>query len=75
MISMLKEHYYWLGMTNDAQDILKRCATCPVAKSHFLPQVLYTPLPVPFGPWTDVSMDFVLGLLRHKEEMMQSFWL
>jgi len=59
---MLQEHYYWAGMSKDVQDILKRCATCQVAKSHLLPQGLYTPLPVPTAPWVDVSMDFILGL-------------
>ena len=59
---VLKEHYFWPGMDKDVQDILKRCATCQVAKSHSLPQGLYTPLPVPTLPWVDVSMDFVLGL-------------
>jgi len=59
---MLQEHYYWPGMSKDVQDILKRCATCQVAKSHLLPQGLYTPLPVPTAPWVDVSMDFILGL-------------
>jgi len=61
-LSMLQEHYYWPGMSKDVQDILKRCATCQVAKSHLLPQGLYTPLPVPSAPWIDVSMDFILGL-------------
>jgi hypothetical protein len=61
---MLREHYYWPSMSKDVQDILKRCATCQIAKSHLLPQGLYTPLPVPPSPWVDVSMDFILGLPR-----------
>jgi len=59
---MLREHYYWPGMEKDVQDILRRCGTCQVAKSHSLPHGLYTPLPVPTLPWVDVSMDFILGL-------------
>ena len=51
-------------MDKDVQDILRRCATCQIAKSHSLPQGLYTPLPVPTSPWIDVSMDFILGLPR-----------
>ena len=62
--SMAKEHYYWPHMRKDIQDIIKRCSTCQMAKSHSLPQGLYTPLPIPQGPWLDVSMDFVLGLPR-----------
>ena len=51
-------------MHKDAQDLLKRCATCQVAKSHLLPQGLSTPLPILTQPWVDVSMDFILGLPR-----------
>jgi len=36
-IIILREHYYWPGMDKDVQDILKRCSTCQVAKSHSLP--------------------------------------
>jgi len=59
---MLREHYYRPGMEKDVQDIIRRCSTCQIAKSHSLPQGLYTPLPVPTLPWVDVSMDFILGL-------------
>jgi len=60
-------------MLKDIQDILRRCSTCQMAKSHSLAQGLYTPLPTPQGPWLDVSMDFVLGLprtQRNKDSIM-----
>jgi len=47
---MLREHYYWLGMEKDVQDILKMCITYQVIKSHSLPHSLYKPLPIPTTP-------------------------
>jgi len=49
-------------MSKDVQEILKWGAIYQVAKSHSLPQGLYTPLLIPTSPWFDVSIDFVLGL-------------
>ena len=60
-LTILKEHYYWPGMHKDVQDLLKRYATCQVAKNHLLPQGLYMPLPVPTQPRVDVGMDVILG--------------
>jgi len=57
---VLKEHYYCPSICKDVQDILKRYATCQIAKGHSLPKGLYTPLPVPTSVWVDVSMDFIL---------------
>jgi len=34
---VLKEHYYWPTMSKDMYDILKRCATCQIAKSRSFP--------------------------------------
>ncbi|KAF7832903.1 Transposon Ty3-I Gag-Pol polyprotein [Senna tora] len=42
-----------------------KCSICVnfwKAKSKVKPHGLYMPLPVPTHPWTDVSMDFILGL-------------
>jgi hypothetical protein len=46
--------------------ICEKCITCKQAKSKLKPHGLYTPLPIPSEPWTDISMDFVLGLPRTK---------
>jgi len=62
--TMAKEHFHWPHMLRDVQDIIKSCSTCQRAKSHSHPYGLHTPLPIPQGPWLDVSMDFILGLPR-----------
>ncbi|CAA7017810.1 unnamed protein product [Microthlaspi erraticum] len=51
-------------MIRDVERICSRCATCKQSKSKVQPHGLYTPLPIPSHPWTDISMDFVLGLPR-----------
>jgi len=71
--TMAKERYYWPHMPKDIQDLIKRCSTSQMGKSHALPQGLYTPLPTPQGPWLDVSMDFILGLpctQRNKDSIL-----
>ena len=71
--SMLKEHYYWPSMAKDVEHLVRRCSVCQLAKSHLRPQGLYSPLPVPHGPWEDVSLDFITGLpktQRQKDSIM-----
>ena len=53
-------------MKKDVIRICGRCITCRKSKSKVMPHGLYTPLPIPSEPWVDISMDFVLGLLRTK---------
>ena len=53
-------------MKRDVERICETCIMCKQAKSKLKPHGLYTPLPIPSEPWTDISMDFVLGLPRTK---------
>ena len=41
-------------------------ALCKNAKSKVKPYELRTPLPVPEYPWTNIFMDFVMGLPKTK---------
>lgn len=66
-LDVLKEHFFWPHMKRDVERICSRCITCRKAKSKVKPHGLYTPLPVPSEPWTDVSMDFILGLPRSRK--------
>ena len=65
-LSILQEHFYWPRMKHDVERICGRCVTCRQAKPRTQPHGLYTPLPIPSEHWIDISIDFVLGLLRTK---------
>ena len=51
-------------MRRDIERYCERCVTCKKAKSKVSPHGMYLPLPIPESPWTDISMDFILGLPR-----------
>ncbi|KAG7568008.1 Integrase catalytic core [Arabidopsis thaliana x Arabidopsis arenosa] len=63
-LSIMQDHFFWPHMKRDVERICSRCTTCKIAKSKSQGQGMYTPLPIPSAPWTDISMDFVLGLPR-----------
>ena len=64
---VLTEHFYWPNMKRDVGRICSSCVQCRQAKSTSHPYGLYTPLPIPHSPWTDISMDFILGLPRSQQ--------
>jgi len=80
-IDMLKEHFFWSKMDGDIYDVIFMCSICQKAKSQFH-QGLYTPFPIPNGPWEDVSMDFIVSLPRTQrgkdaimvKSIMQLMW-
>ena len=65
-LDTLNEHFFWPKMRRDVERICSRCITCMKAKSRVMPHGLYTPLLVPFAPWVDISMGFILRLPRSK---------
>ena len=63
-LDILQEHFFYQKMKRDVQIVCDKCIACRQAKSRVMPHGEYMPLPVPNQPWTDISMDFVLGLPR-----------
>ncbi|KAF7807710.1 uncharacterized protein G2W53_039871 [Senna tora] len=58
-LDMLNEHFSLPNMRKDVEKICAKCIACKQAKSKSMPHGLYTPLPIPTKPWTDISMNFV----------------
>ena len=54
-------------MKHDVHKVCEHCFTCREAKSRLKLHGLNILLPVPSEPWTDLSMDFMLGLLRTRK--------
>jgi len=54
--------YFWPSMQKEVSRFVERCRVCHVAKGGATNAGLYMPLSVPVRPWSDISMDFVLGL-------------
>jgi hypothetical protein len=56
------EHFYWPTLRKEVDKFVRCCKVCQVSKGGATNVGLYMPLPIPKGSWTNVSMDFVLGL-------------
>jgi hypothetical protein len=63
---VLASHFFWSNMRRDVEQFMARCTTCQKANSRLNPHGLYMTLPIPSIHWTDISMDFVLGLPQTK---------
>jgi len=61
-ISLVEDRFFWPSLKKDVAMVIQRCRVCQLAKGQRQNFGLYTPLSIPTEPWTDVSMDFVLGL-------------
>ena len=61
-LQLARESYFWPNMRKEVKRFVERCRVCQVSKGKATNAGLYMPLPIPTQPWTDISMDFVLGL-------------
>jgi hypothetical protein len=61
-IGLVEDRFFWPQLRRDVQMVIKHCRTCQLAKGSKTNAGLYTPLPISEQPWTDLSMDFVMGL-------------
>ncbi|KAF8093386.1 hypothetical protein N665_0383s0018 [Sinapis alba] len=61
-LKLVSDSYFWPSLRRDVERFVARCTVCQQAKGQASNAGLYLPLPVPTQPWSDLSMDFVLGL-------------
>ncbi|CAA7036099.1 unnamed protein product [Microthlaspi erraticum] len=66
-LQLLSNSYFWPSLRRDVERYVSRCTVCQRSKGHANNAGLYLPLPIPTQPWTDISMDFVLGLPRTQQ--------
>jgi hypothetical protein len=63
-ISFIEEIYFWPSIDRDVRRLVEGCKIYHLAKVRGQNTCLYTPLHILEKPWEDLSMNFVLGLLR-----------
>lgn len=63
-LQLVAASYFWPSLRKDVGKFVERCRVCHLAKVKATNVGLYMPLPIPTQAWTDVSMDFAMGLPR-----------
>lgn len=68
---LLRRKFYWKNLDNDVREYIADCTICKanITPRH-KPYGKLESLPIPQGPFEELSMDFITGLplVRHKEE-------
>ena len=62
------EYFYWSKIKIDVRGIYEQYIVCRKAKCRVQLHELYTSLSIPIKHWINVSIDFVLGLLRWNKD-------
>ncbi len=61
--TFLKKSYYWPNLKDCVEEYVKTCLTCQQNRTFNKKQAgLLQPLPIPEGPWENMSMDFMVSL-------------
>lgn len=60
---LITRRFFWPGMRKDIARYVANCHICQRSRTtRHAPFGTLRPLPVPYKPWQDISMDFVTGL-------------
>lgn len=63
-LARVRNSFHWKGMRTTVREYIRNCEVCQIYKNDTTKQGgLLQPLPIPDQIWTDVSMDFIEGLL------------
>ncbi|QRV99683.1 Retrotransposable element Tf2 protein [Ceratobasidium sp. AG-Ba] len=64
-LELISRHYYWPAMKYQVNRYVDSCEICQRSKGHEKHYAL-KPLPVPNGPWEDISYDFIVKLPKSR---------
>ena len=57
---LLERKFYWPGLARDVREYVTTCSTCQnIATPRHKPYGKLESLPVPNGPWQEVSLNFI----------------
>ena len=60
---LLERKFYWPSLATDVREYVLSCQTCQnIAIPRHKPYGKLQPLPIPEGPWKEVSLDFITQL-------------
>lgn len=68
-LELIKRKYYWPKMAKDVRDYVMTCTACQRIKPvRHKPHGQLQWLPLPRGPWSDITMDFITDLPPSKKK-------
>ena len=67
MMFAISRRFLWPSMEPEVREYVEACSVCARNKMSSGSRMgLLQPLPIPFRPWSDISIDFIVGSRSHK---------